>query len=181
MSRRTGFTLVEVMVVMSVTAMLSALILVYNASTRETLRLFTEKARVAQLILRSKSLALSTYTDGGETPCGYGVRFDLTAGKYDLVAYRPTSCRDRSRVNVDPEVFETVQSSAFELPPTLEFAQEETRGASYVLFIAPDPTVLVARQDGSLIDNGSGQLTLQIKGRETSATVSINAAGQVTF
>lgn len=181
-SSRPGFTLVEVMVVMAVTAMLSALILVYNASTRETLRLFTEKARVAQLVLRSKSLALSTYTDAREAPCGYGVRFDRTAGTYALVAYRPASCRDRSRVNTDPDLFEVVQLSEFTLPATLEFEDTgEARDIGYVLFIPPDPSVLVARDDGSLIEGGSGKVALKIRNKDTDAIVTINAAGQVTF
>lgn len=187
MNRRSGFTLVEVMVVLAVTTMLSALILVYNASTRETLRLFTEKARVAQVVLRAKSLALSTYTTPGDTPCGYGVRFDRQAGSYALVAYRPANCRERSSVDTDPENFETVELSQFTLAPSLSFgtADDEVDGgenqASYVLFIPPDPTVLVARTSGELVDRGVGRIDLHIKGRDANAIVSVNAAGQVTY
>lgn len=186
MSRRTGFTLVEVMVVMGVTAMLSALILVYNASTRETLRLFTEKARVAQLVFRAKSLALSTYTQGGAQRCGYGVRFDRAAGTYALVSYAPPSCADRAQVRTNPEYFEEVQLSSFALPPTLEFrnradADTGTGELSYVLFIPPDPTVLLAREDGSLIVTGDGEVRIGIKDRTTDAIVNVNGAGQVTF
>lgn len=186
MNRRSGFTLVEVMVVMSVTAMLSALILVYNASTRETLRLFTEKARVAQLVFRAKSLALSTYTEGGIERCGYGVRFDRGAGKYALVSYAPPSCADRAQVRTNPEYFEEVQLSSFTLPPTLEFRDRASAGVtgeqlSYVLFLPPDPTILLARDDGSLITTGDGEVRLGIKDRETDAIVSVNGAGQVTF
>lgn len=188
-SSRPGFTLVEVMVVMAVTAMLSALILVYNASTRETLRLFTEKARVAQLILRAKSLALSTYSEN-DTPCGYGVRFQHEEARYALVAYRLASCTDRSRVDVDEEAFETVQLSSFDLPATLEFVTDgssptdtadRVEEASYVMFIPPDPLVMVAREDGTLIENGLGKIELRVKGRPTNAIVTVNASGQVTF
>lgn len=186
MRRRSGFTLVEVMVVMAVTALLSGLILVYNASTRETLRLFTEKARVAQLVFRAKSLALSTYVDGGQERCGYGVRFDRAAGTYALVSYAPPSCADRSQVRTNPEYFESVQLSSFTLPTTLEFRDRADAGTgagalSYVLFIPPDPTVLLARDDGSLITAGDGEIRIGIKDRETDAIVSVNGAGQVTF
>lgn len=170
------------MVVVTVTAMLSGLILVYNASTRDTLRLFTEKARVAQLMLRSKSLALSTYSQTN-TPCGYGVRFNRSAATpgYQMVAYRPTSCADRTRVDIDEDAFEVVELSAFTLPMSLEYSPGEASDAAYVLFIPPDPIVLVARSDGSLIQNGVGEVDLKIKGRDTSAMVTVNAAGQVTF
>jgi len=174
------------MVVLGVTAMLSSLILVYNSSTRETLALFTEKARIAQLILRSKSLALSTYAER-ETPCGYGVRFERGERRYALVAYRPAECTDRSRVDIDPEAYEVVQLSTFELPPSLEYgtrASETAEGAedvSYILFIPPDPLVLVAREDGSIVGNGLGQVELKVRNRPTSAIVTINAAGQITF
>lgn len=167
---------------MAVTAMLSALILVYNASTRETLRLFSEKARVAQLILRAKSLSLSTYSEE-DTPCGYGVRLDRAAARYALVAYRPRVCAERARVDTDPDVFEVVQLSDFELPATLAFAEgaDETRDASYVLFIPPDPAVLVAREDGTLVEGGDGVIAMTIKGRDTDAIVTVNAAGQITY
>ncbi len=182
MNRRSGFTLVEVMVVLAVTAMLSTLILVYNASTRETLRLFTEKARVAQLILRAKSLALSTYTEGGVTRCGYGVRLNRSAGTYDLVSYSPPSCAVRDRIDTDVATFETVQLSSFTLPPTLEFENKnDGHDVSYIMFIPPDPAVLIGLEDGSLVSNGSGNIAMKIKGQKTDAIVKINAAGQVTF
>lgn len=182
MQRKAGFTLVEIMVVLAVTAMLSSLILVYNASTRETLRLFTEKARVAQLVLRAKSLAISTYTETGVTPCGYGLRFNRVTGSYALVAYRPASCRDRSRVDTSDDAYEVVQATTFELPSTIEFEDRgDAKDVSYIIFIPPDPAVLIARDDGSLVEDGLGRVAMRIKGRETDAIVTINAAGQVTF
>lgn len=176
------------MVVLAVTALLSGLILVYNSSTRETLRLFTEKAQMAQLILRAKALALSTYSDS-DTPCGYGVRFVPESrreqARYELVEYRPLDCSDRARVDTDPSSFEVSQLSTFPLPATLEFAFGNSNSpladAAYVIFIPPDPIVLVARADGTLIETGVGKVELKIKGREASAIVTINAAGQVTF
>jgi hypothetical protein len=172
------------MVVLAVTALLSGLILVYNASTRETLRLFTEKARMAQLILRAKALALSTYSDS-DTPCAYGVQFvrsGRNSPRYELVSYRPADCSDRTRVDTGRDVFEVVQLSTFDLPPTLEYStSSSTDDVTYVLFVPPDPIVLVARQDGTLIESGVGNIELKIKGRDTSAIVTVNAAGQVTF
>jgi prepilin-type N-terminal cleavage/methylation domain-containing protein len=183
MSRRFGFTLVEVMVVMSVTALLSALILVYSSSTRDTLLLFTEKVRVTQLIYRAKSLALSTYTEGGVSRCGYGVRFNHTAGTYDLVSYSPASCAERSIVDINPATFETVQQAAFTLPKALQFDLDEAtaQDAAYIIFIPPDPTILIAREDGSLITNTDGRIGLKVTGRDVGAIVKINAAGQITY
>lgn len=181
MSRRSGFTLVEVMVVLGVTMMLSTIILVYNNSTRETLRLFTEKARIAQIILRSKSLALSTYAVGGEVPCGYGVQFNRPAGTYALVAYRPRDCRIRGGVDTSAD-FDVVESSQFTIPSSLEFGGEgDGSDASYVIFIPPDPTVLVADENGELVSRGLGRINLRIRGQETGAIITINAAGQITY
>jgi prepilin-type N-terminal cleavage/methylation domain-containing protein len=182
MSRRSGFTLVEVMVVLAVTAMLCAVILIYNASTRETLRLFTEKARVAQLILRSKSLALSTYTGTGDAPCGYGVRIDRAARAYAIVAYRPPDCRIRSAVDTQASSFDVAEQSSFTLTPSLEFRNiGNGQDLAYVIFIAPDPVVLVADENGALITNGLGKVRMGIRGKESDAIVSVNAAGQITY
>lgn len=184
MSRRSGFTLVEVMVVLAVTMMLSAVILVYNSSTRDTLLLFTEKARVAQLILRAKSLALSTYTGGGEAeaPCGYGVRIDHDAGVYALVSYSPPDCRVRTSVDTQASSFQVAELSSFTLPRMLEFRNVGNgQDTSYIVFIPPDPAVLIAEEGGSLIYNGLGKIRLGIRGKETDAIVSVNAAGQITY
>jgi hypothetical protein len=76
-----------------------------------------------------------------------------------------------------------VQLSDFELPATLAFEEgaDATRDASYVLFIPPDPLVLVAREDGTLVEGGDGVIAMTVKGRDTDAIVTVNAAGQVTF
>lgn len=180
--RRSGFTLVEVMVVLAVTAMLSAVILVYNASTRETLRLFTEKARMAQVIMRAKSLALSTYADEGGIPCGYGVQIDRANNTYRMVGYRPRSCSDRAQIEISSDAFTDVPQSTFPLPATLAFASTDPlEDLSYVLFIPPDPMILLGREDGSLIAGGNGTIRMQVKDSATDAIIKVNAAGQVTF
>src|SRR4051812_45988820 len=95
-----GFTLVEVMVVVGVTAMLAGVILVYNSSTRSQILLSTEKVKLTQVVLRAKSLAISTYSD--ETlSCGYGIAIDPSARTYTLVRYSFGDCTVLDHVDTD--------------------------------------------------------------------------------
>jgi len=180
MRNRKGFTLVEIMVVVSVTAMLSAVILVYNSSTREQIVLSTEKVKLTQVVLRSKSLAISTYSDAS-VPCGYGMYIDPAARTYTLMRYAPADCSVTDRVDPDPAARQAVSpSEVFTLPPGLVFGNASS-SLRYVVFIPPDPFVLIADRDGNLLPTPTGEVILQSADGKYSSTITVNTAGQVTF
>lgn len=65
---RSGFTLLEILIVISITIMISGIAISYNGSTQQQIGLYVEVQKLAELILRAKSLAVSTYRDPGNVP-----------------------------------------------------------------------------------------------------------------
>lgn len=182
LSRR-GFTLIEIIVVVAVTMLLSSIVIFYNSSTREQLTLFTEKAKLAEVVLRAKSLAISTYADGSSR-CGYGLYLDPAARAYSIISYQPADCRILTSVDPDPAVRVALPNATYVLPPTLALGASSTTSAdavAYVIFIPPDPHVLIARADGSLVPNDQGVLSLYGVRSGTAAGVIVSTAGQITF
>lgn len=88
---RRGFTLLEILVVLAVTTFLTGMVLTYGARSRNQTSLYVEQAKLAQIILRAKSLSVATYNNPN-IPCGYGVSVDYDANSYELFSYHPTSC-----------------------------------------------------------------------------------------
>src|SRR3989344_3199887 len=83
---RRAFTLIEILVVISVITMLSAFVLTYNATSRNQVALRIEQAELVQTISRAKSLALATYNKP-EVPCGYGVYINYSENNYAIFSY----------------------------------------------------------------------------------------------
>ncbi len=177
--RRGGFTLVEIMVVVSVTAMLAGVILVYNSSSRDQILLSTEKVKFTQVVLRAKSLAISTYSDVS-VPCGYGISVDPASRTYSLVRYTFGDCTILDRVDTTSGNITPVQNGRYTLPPGLSF-DAASSSLRYVIFIPPDPRVLLATGDGTLIPTTSGDIVLTSGAGTYRAVISVNKAGQVTF
>jgi len=81
-----GFTLIEILIVIAITAVLSGLAIVYSHVGQNQITLSIEESKIAQLILRAKELSIATYTANDAT-CAYGVQFDLPNSVYSLFAY----------------------------------------------------------------------------------------------
>lgn len=171
--------MVEIMVVVTVTAMLAGIVLLYNSSTRAQIALSTEKVKLTQVVLRAKSLALSTY-GGADVPCGYGLSIDPSGRAYSLIRYAPDNCSELDHVNTDPESIAPIENGTYALPPSLAI-DTATSSLRYVIFIPPDPRVLLADDTGTLMPGTSGTVTLVSQKGAYRATISLNTAGQVTF
>jgi len=167
------------MVVVTVTAILAGIILLYNSSSRAQIALFTEKVKVAQVMLRSKSLAISTYTSE-DPPCGYGLYIEPSARSYSLIKYDPGNCGELTSVDTDPSSREAAPSEHFTLPPSLTFETED-ENLRYVIFIPPDPRVLLADESGALLARPDGNIVLRSTNGAFRAVITVNTAGQVTF
>jgi prepilin-type N-terminal cleavage/methylation domain-containing protein len=81
-----GFTLVEMLVVIAVTAMLSGLAIVYTHIGQNQITLSIEESKVAQFILQAKELSIATYSTNSAT-CAYGVAFNYASSTYSLFEY----------------------------------------------------------------------------------------------
>jgi prepilin-type N-terminal cleavage/methylation domain-containing protein len=91
-SSRAAFTLVEMLVVIGISTLVSAAAILYSNVGQNEVALTVETAKVAQLVLQARELALDTYTGtvtSTTRPCGYGVHFDFDSNPqtYSLFAY----------------------------------------------------------------------------------------------
>jgi len=185
-SSRQGFTLIEILIVLAISASMTGMVIVYSAASRDTVSLSVKTTEVAQSILRAKSLAVSTYSvTGQQRVCAYGVAFDPSANTFSMVSYVPpsgTSCSEANSVTGDEII--SYGPSTWQMPigPGVRLT---TGGASLVLFYPPDPTTLLS--GSSCVPGGDCTYTfLQVPMTVTFATtggtsgaVTIGAAGQV--
>jgi prepilin-type N-terminal cleavage/methylation domain-containing protein len=174
---RKGFTLVELLVVIVVVTILSAVMISYNSASRAQLAVMVEEARIAQLLLRAKSLAVATYNQPS-VPCGFGLHIDYAARRYSLATYDIPTC-----ANLPSAALASIASDVevFTLNTDLLFDREtDPTTAHDIVFVPPQPSVLLSNPSG-LILSGTG--FVHLRGRVGSATgdVSVNSAGQVTF
>src|SRR3989338_1565423 len=77
MAKNSGVTVIELLVTISVLAMLSAIVITYSRSGERQIALLRDQARVINAILRSKVLATQTYVTEEEF-CGYGIHFSAS-------------------------------------------------------------------------------------------------------
>lgn len=186
---RSAFTLVEVLVVIAITSLLAGLILSYSSASRDRVALYVEQAKLAQTIVKAKSLTVSTYNDP-VIPCGYGVHIDYAESSYQIFSYgveegsnEAAKCDDISELK--PELM--IQTESNKLPPNLQFRDPETPSQEYdedirdILFLPPNPEtrIWLYRDNGATSTAGRVQLTT--KSGAFSVDVLVSSAGQVTF
>ncbi len=90
-NNKKGFTLIEILIVLAITAVLSSLAIVYTHVGQNQISLSIEESKIAQLILEAKELSIATYGSNSAT-CAYGVAFHYDAvsaasSTYSLFAY----------------------------------------------------------------------------------------------
>jgi len=164
-----GFTLIELIVVLGVTVGLSAILITYSRTGERQIILFREQAKVINAVLRAKNLAIQAYAGGGGgiDVCGYGVNFQPNA----VVIFKdlaPDCSSSDNRYSGDAsELFESYQ-----LNPLVQFSQMPISDA---VFIPPDLEVIFTPSGASeplfVISTLDGAANVKIR---------INDAGQVT-
>lgn len=84
LSRKNGFSLVEMLIVVGIVIFLTGMVVAYSSSTGRKMMLYAEQAKVAGVLNRAKSLALQKYSvSGGASVCAFGVEFSLS-GAYKI-------------------------------------------------------------------------------------------------
>ena len=186
-SSLTGFTLIEVLIVVAISAMLSAIAIGYSGVQRDQTALSVEETKISQFILQARSLAIATYSNAVGSTCGYGVSFD-TSGTYSIFAYVPggTGCPLVSDIsyNTPPSGIiyheQKYTDETWQVYPQgkITFSSSSPDTLSAVLFYPPDPDTLLFDSSGDLIP----QASINVVGANGSTkTISINSAGQVSF
>ncbi|MEK7212602.1 MAG: type II secretion system protein [Patescibacteria group bacterium] len=180
---KNGFTVIELLVVIGVVILLLGCLILYGSVSRNQVALYIEEAKIAQIILRSKALSISTFGNPN-VPCGYGVQINPAAKTYSLFSYDVPDCGAISNIDInDPNKYKTVQSS--NLPKGVAFQSCPAGGTErldYVLFMPPDPKTLVW-VDGYPTPSaaGSGKIYLATADCSANIVVTVSTAGQVSF
>lgn len=187
---RKAFTLVEVLIVIVISALLSTIVIAYSSLSKNEVSVSIEEAKISQFLLQAKTLALATYAVSSST-CGYGVSFDYSAETYSIFTYVPlnaSSCPDVSNIKgiLTSEMQKYTDSTwNVHLTKGVQF-QENTDSASVVLFYPPDPATLISQDDSSLADKtfinkASNIYLFPVGGSSYVNHISVNLAGQITM
>jgi len=145
-TNRGGFTLLEILVVLAVTTFLTGMVLTYGARGRNQTSLYVEQAKLAQIILRAKSLSVATYNKP-DIPCGYGVNVDYDANAYELFSYRPANCFDIKATGIVKDVlnkYEVLERYALASGVKLNRNSVDPNATlSTVFFLPPNPDTYI--------------------------------------
>lgn len=198
-----GFTIIELLIVLGISAMLAGIAVVYTGVARNETALSVEAAKTAGFIFRAKDLAVATYNahpaPGSPKVCGYGVSFNIAAGTYSLFAYQPdpvkyptssqggvlVSCPDSGSITaIEPSAEEgSVSSDTWNVPlasGVKMLAPAPSDELRLVLFYPPNPATLMSN-DGTDLVTSTSRLYLATADGAASTTVSVTGSGQVTF
>lgn len=176
-----GFTLVETMVAIAITLVLSTIVLSYNRSSEKQIVLFRDQAVVIGVLNRAKSLAIEKFNSDPNV-CAFGVHFDQNLSTFVLFqdlslggASEPVfGCRDYAqgtynsnlRYDGGSELFES-----FSLDPRLEFGAIPSNGLD-ILFIPPEINVTSTEVLPVTIN-------IKTKDNSASASITIGQGGQI--
>ncbi len=202
---RNGFTLLEILIVISITIMISALAISYTSSTQQQIGLYVEVQKLSALILRAKSLAVSTYNDpqaagaSNVVICGYGIAINYPSNRYSLFFYKVPpgqNCGNITTIKHDPDgappegPTEIELLSSHDVAPGVILLDENHRDSDgnrdsiyYVLFVPPSPITLISISfNGDVLSPpGPGSISLITKDASLNATISVSSVGQVDF
>jgi len=197
---RRGFTLIEILVVVSISILLAAYGFSYSSTSRMQTTLFIQRAQVGQLILKAKSLTLSTKLRESVAgkPCGYGVRasygspssltlfyYSLTPEVGELPPEGVEVCkkadgtlRQFSDFVGGKDGVSTKEEIVFDSEVRL---RADVGKLDRVFFLAPDPQTFIWTDGSGAPSASRGTLTLETVDGKAATTVTVSTAGGVNF
>ncbi|MDP2629313.1 MAG: type II secretion system protein [Candidatus Harrisonbacteria bacterium] len=178
MKNERAFTLIEILVILSIMTMLVGMTFTYSNRGGQQITLFREKARVMQEILRAKSLAITLYKETEERICGYGVHFPQAAGiseRRTIILFKDLPVDDEcSEFPAYSGVSELIDEHT--LPENIRFFNP----TETIFFQPPIPTIyfngLKAGQSEALSE---ARVELRLNDSNDSTFITVNALGQV--
>jgi prepilin-type N-terminal cleavage/methylation domain-containing protein len=186
---RSAFTLIELMIVIAISALLSALAITFSSVGRNEVALSVETSKISGFILQAKELSIATYSASSPI-CGYGFTLDANTQTYSIFAYSPvvvppcpalgsiTTITSDQEKEYTPGTWQIHVSNGVVIQP----AAESPDSLVTVLFYPPDPAVLLSN-DGITFENPATTLNVYLKtvDGQNSATIGVNPEGQVDF
>ena len=170
-----GFSVIEMLVVMSILVVLSSFLILYNRTGELQIVLLREQAHLISTVIRAKGLALNTLIE--DVPaCGYGVHIDISTGsapsKYFVYRDKAINCRTSDRIYAEASD-EIVAGTEVVLPKQVVFGDV---GVHDIMFVPPEPQAFL---DGSQALAEADIVMMSVDGA-TKATVTVNNAGQIS-
>ncbi len=166
-----GFSIVELLVVLFITAMLSSGLVFYNRATERQIIIFKEQVKIISAIQKAKSLSLGAFGKD-KAPCGYGVHFSMPDSIIIFQEISPTNdakCLDIDAVYTSPnEKFEEIK-----LDKVVKFSE---LGLNDIIFIPPDPIVII---DNSIFKD-EALIKIKTTDNKGEKIIKVTNAGQIT-
>ena len=176
-----GFSLIELLVVMGVTVILSTIMIAYNSTSRQQIAYSVERVKLAQVINRAKARTMNAFEPLIDT-CGYGVRFTYTSPqKYELVRYDAISTSTPCTFsNFQVKADGVVESYLLPTGLSIGAVAGNSNLIGQLAFVPPDPkTYLVDGSGNTLLP--SGYVNLSAAGGSVSGTITVSTAGLITY
>ncbi|PIP30019.1 hypothetical protein COU12_02375 [Candidatus Jorgensenbacteria bacterium CG10_big_fil_rev_8_21_14_0_10_54_38] len=172
---RAGFTLIEMIIVIGITAFLSALLVTYNRSSDSQIVLSVERVKVVGFLNRGKAFALErNLAKGGENVCAFGVSFNKSDGTMTIFRIgRGVSggCGD----------FDPTLGGANNSPIEILTLDRRVEFKSFTCGVPPCTVSYdVAFESPYLMTHNPGSVVLGIKGRSETLTVEVGVGGEIT-
>ena len=168
---RRGFSVIEMLVVISTLVLLTSILVLYNRTGERHIIVLREQARVIGTILRAKSFAINTLVED-EPACGYGVHADPASGAYFIYRDRTSPCSASDHRYGDASD-EKIADTEIILDPAVRFAAGSLED---IAFVPPDPQTYL--DGGTALAEGS--ITLETPDGASRVTVIISNAGQIS-
>ena len=172
-----GFTLVEMLIVMSLVLILITVAAMYNKTASRQIMVSREYAKVLTAFVRARSegLAIPKADPTVEHICAYGVHVDPASRTViafkDLGDLEPASCVSANhRYDGDREL---IQRIVLDASVTMT-----ATGISDVVFIPPSGDVIITDADGKVMQ--SATVTISGANSELSRGIRVNTFGQIT-
>lgn len=203
-----GFTLIEILIVLAITALLSSLAIVYTHVGQNQISLSIEESKIAQLILEAKELSIATYSSNSAT-CAYGVAFNYTNSSYSLFAYNAAATSSEyagrpicpslasTSIAIASSAIQQYESGSWQMYTAPGVVLDGSGGAASdtiqdILFYPPDPCTLISIDGQTFQSNcdntfpyndppSAAYVYLRTVDGSMSRTITVNPAGQVSL
>ncbi len=167
-----GFTLIELIVVISIMAIMASLVVASHRTGQKQYALSQAGQKLVSHLREAQNMAMSGVDIKGQY-CGYGIQINRTARptSYYFYADKAANCQtSNNKYDSGDDIIETVN-----LPDLVQF-QTTSPSPLDIFFKPPEPTAYINQSAGAGL---SGTITLEISGASFSKTVTVTTAGLI--